>query len=194
MKTDFFIHPTAVVDEKVTIGAGTKIWHFSHVQSGAVIGENCTLGQNVNVGNNVRIGNGVKIQNNVSVYEGVELEDYVFCGPSVVFTNIRIPRSEFPQKGSQYYLKTVIKKSASLGANATILCGITVGAYALIGAGAVVTKDVPAQALVLGNPGRIAGWVDRKGHKLQFDLEGVSTCGRYRLDKGILIRTANSEQ
>lgn len=194
MKPDYFIHSTALVDDQVTIGSGTKIWHFSHIQSGTEIGENCTFGQNVNVGNNVRIGNSVKIQNNVSVYEGVELEDYVFCGPSVVFTNIRLPRSEFPQKGSRYYLKTLVKKSASLGANSTILCGITVGAYAMIGAGAVVTRDVPDQALILGNPGRIAGWVDRPGHRLVFNQDGVSTCGRYRLEQGTLIRIADTEK
>ena len=141
-----------------------KIWHFSHIQSGSQIGENCSIGQNVNIGNNVRIGNGVKIQNNVSVYEGVELEDYVFCGPSMVFTNVKLPRSEFPQRGSEFYSKTIVKKSASIGANATIVCGVTIGEYALIGSGAVVTKDVPAFALVVGNPGRVVGEVDKRGN------------------------------
>ena len=158
----YFIHESSYVDDSVEIGNGTKIWHFSHVQSGAEIGEGCSIGQNVNIGNNVKIGNHVKIQNNVSVYEGVELEDYVFCGPSMVFTNIKVPRSEFPQRGSEYYQKTLVKKSASIGANATIVCGVTIGEYALIGSGAVVTKDVPDYALVIGNPGRVVGIVDKK--------------------------------
>ena len=162
-KNKFFIHESSYVDESVLIGEGTKIWHFSHVQSGAIIGKNCSIGQNVNVGNNVKIGNHVKIQNNVSVYEGVELEDYVFCGPSMVFTNIKVPRSEFPQRGSKFYSKTLVKKSASIGANATIVCGVTIGEYAMVGSGTVVTKDVPAYALVVGNPGRIVGKVDQKG-------------------------------
>ena len=149
------------------IGEGTKIWHFSHIQSGAIIGNECILGQNVNVANHVRIGNYCKIQNNVSIYEGVELEDYVFCGPSMVFTNIKVPRSEFPQKGSDYYEKTLVKKSATIGANATILCGLTIGEYALIGSGAVVTKDVPAYALVVGNPGKVIGKVDKKGNRIK---------------------------
>ena len=161
----FFVHESSYVDDNVSIGEGTKIWHFSHIQSGAKIGENCSIGQNVNVGNNVKIGNGCKIQNNVSIYEGVELEDYVFCGPSMVFTNIKLPRSEFPQRGSEFYLKTLVKKSASIGANATIVCGVTIGEYALIGSGAVVTKNVPAYTLVVGNPGRIIGKVDKRGHR-----------------------------
>jgi len=163
-KEDYFVHESSYIDENVLIGEGTKIWHFSHVQTGAVLGENCSIGQNVNIGNNVKIGNHVKIQNNVSVYEGVELEDYVFCGPSMVFTNIKVPRSEFPQRGSEYYQKTLVKKSASIGANATIVCGVTIGEYALIGSGAVVTKDVPDYALVIGNPGRVVGIVDKKGY------------------------------
>ena len=160
----YFAHESSYVDNNVEIGKGTKIWHFYHVQTGAVLGENCSIGQNVNIGNNVKIGNHVKIQNNVSVYEGVELEDYVFCGPSMVFTNIKVPRSEFPQRGSEYYQKTLVKKSASIGANATIVCGVTIGEYALIGSGAVVTKDVPDYALVIGNPGRVVGIVDKKGY------------------------------
>ena len=162
---DYFCHKSSFIDENVIIGKGTKIWHFSHIQSGAVIGEECSLGQNVNIGNNVHIGNNVKIQNNVSVYEGVELEDYVFCGPSVVFTNIKIPRSEFPQRGTAYYSKTIVKKSTSIGANATIVCGVTIGEYALIGAGAVVTKDIPPFSLVLGNPGKVIGKVDKYGNR-----------------------------
>ena len=167
MNKNFFAHESSYIDKNTEIGKGTNIWHFSHIQSGAIIGTNCSIGQNVNIGNNVKIGHSVKIQNNVSIYEGVELEDYVFCGPSMVFTNIRVPRSEFPQKGSKYYEKTLVKKSASIGANATIICGITIGRYALIGSGAVVTKDVPDYALVIGNPGRIVGKVDKKGNRIQ---------------------------
>ena len=163
----YFVHGSSYLDEKVSIGEGTKIWHFSHIQSGAKIGKKCSIGQNVNVGNNVIIGNNVKIQNNVSIYEGVELEDYVFCGPSMVFTNIKVPRSEFPQKGSEFYSKTLIKKSASIGANATILCGITIGEYALIGSGAVVTKDVPPYSLVVGNPGKVIGEVNKRGERIE---------------------------
>ena len=154
----YFVHESSFIDDKVEIGKGTKIWYFSHIQSGSKIGENCSMGQNVNIGNHV------KIQNNVSIYEGVELEDYVFCGPSMVFTNIKLPRSEFPQRGSKLYLKTLVKKSASIGANATIVCGVTIGEYAMIGSGAVVTKDVPAYSLVVGNPGRVVGKVDKKGN------------------------------
>ena len=182
----YFVHKSSYVDEGCFIGEGTKIWHFSHVQTGAVIGKNCTLGQNVNVGNNVIIGNQVKIQNNVSIYEGVELEDYVFCGPSIVFTNIKVPRSEFPQRGSKYYSKTVVKKSASIGANSTIVCGSIIGEYALIGSGAVVTKDVPPHALIIGNPGKIVGWVNEKGNRLLFNGNGLSDCGKFRLDDEIL--------
>ena len=167
MNKDFFVHESSYIDENVEIGEGTKIWHFSHIQSGAAIGKYCSIGQNVNIGNNVKIGNSVKIQNNVSIYEGVELEDYVFCGPSMVFTNIRVPRSEFPQKGSEYYEKTLVKKSASIGANATIICGVTIGRYALIGSGTVVTKDVPDYALVIGNPGKVIGKVDQRGNRVQ---------------------------
>ena len=164
--TKYFCHASSFIDDETSIGEGTKIWHFSHIQSGAKIGRNCSLGQNVNIGNNVIIGNNVKIQNNVSVFEGVELDDYVFCGPSSVFTNIKTPRSEFPQKGSRYYLKTKVKRSASIGANATIICGVTIGAYSMIGSGAVVTKNVPDYALVLGNPAKVVGFVDKKGNKI----------------------------
>lgn len=165
MKENFFVHKTSIVDEPINIGNNTKIWHFSHVQSGAEIGEGCSLGQNVNIGNNVKIGSYVKIQNNVSVYEGVELEDYVFCGPSMVFTNVKLPRSEFPQRGSSHYLKTLVKKSASIGANATIVCGVTIGEYAMVGSGSVVTKDVPAYHLVVGNPAKIVCKIDKYGKK-----------------------------
>lgn len=162
----FYIHESSYIDEGVSVGSGSKIWHFSHIQSNVTIGENCILGQNVNIANNVRIGNNVKIQNNVSVYEGVELEDYVFCGPSMVFTNVKLPRSEFPQNQSKDYLRTHVKKSASIGANATIVCGVTIGEYALIGSGAVVTKDVPPFTLVVGNPAKIICKVDKYGNKL----------------------------
>jgi len=163
----YFVHESSYVDDNVVIGENTKVWHFSHIQTGAQVGDSCSIGQNVNIGNNVRIGNNVKIQNNVSIYEGVELEDYVFCGPSMVFTNIKTPRSKFPQRGSVHYLKTLVKKSASIGANATIVCGVTIGEYALIGSGAVVTKDVPPYSLVVGNPGRVVGKVDKKGNKIE---------------------------
>jgi UDP-2-acetamido-3-amino-2,3-dideoxy-glucuronate N-acetyltransferase len=178
VKKDYFVHPTAVADDDVELGAGTKVWHFSHIQGGSRIGKNVSIGQNVNVGNHVRIGNGVKIQNNVSVYEGVELEDFVFCGPSMVFTNIKQPRSEFPQRGTQFYFKTLVKKSASLGANSTIVCGSTVGQYAFVGAGAVVTKDVPDFALVVGNPARFLSWVCKCGHKIEFDKQKKAVCGK----------------
>jgi len=164
---DYFSHESSYLDDDVSIGEGTKIWHYSHIQSGAVIGKQCSLGQNVNIGNNVKIGNYVKIQNNVSVYEGVELEDFVFCGPSMVFTNIKVPRSEFPQRGTKHYSKTIVKKSASIGANATIVCGVTIGEYAMIGSGAVITKDVPPFALVVGNPGKVIGKIDKKGNRIK---------------------------
>ena len=182
----YFVHESSYIDENVSIGIGTKIWHFSHVQSGARIGAKTTIGQNVNISNNVRIGNNVKIQNNVSIYEGVEIEDYVFCGPSMVFTNIIKPRSEFPQKGSKFYEKTIIKKSASIGANVTLICGNTIGRYSLIGAGSVVTKNVPDFALVVGNPGKIVGWVNRRGKKLVFEKDGKSLCRKYFFEKNIV--------
>ena len=178
MNKDYFVHESSFVDKGVQIGKGTRIWHFSHIQSGARIGAECILGQNVNVGNNVKVGNYCKIQNNVSIYEGVELQDYVFCGPSMIFTNIRLPRSEFPQQGNKYYEKTLVKKSASIGANATIICGITIGEYALIGSGSVVTKDVPAFALVIGNPGKITGWVSKIGERLVFNDRDIAICNK----------------
>ncbi len=184
----YFVHDTARVDNNVEIGEGTKIWHFSHVQSGSKIGRKCVLGQNVNVGNNVTIGHFCKIQNNVSIYEGVTLEDYVFCGPSMVFTNIKDPRCNYPQVGSEFYIKTLVKEGASLGANSTIVCGHTVGRFAFVGAGAVVTKDVPDFALVVGNPARIVGWVSEGGKKLVFDKNGIAHCEKsgknYRLENG----------
>jgi UDP-2-acetamido-3-amino-2,3-dideoxy-glucuronate N-acetyltransferase len=168
---NYFAHSSSFIDEECEIGSKTKIWHFCHVQRGARIGESCVLGQNVNIASQVKIGNFVKIQNNVSVYEGVELEDFVFCGPSAVFTNVVNPRSEFPQKGRVHYHRTLVRRGATIGANATVVCGITIGEYAFIGAGAVVTKDVPDYALVLGNPARIKGWVCRCGHKLFFNAD-----------------------
>lgn len=182
-----FVHESTYVDENVEIGLNTKIWHFCHLQSGSKIGHDCILGQNVNIGNNVKIGNHVKIQNNVSVYEGVELEDYVFCGPSMVFTNIDRPRSEFPQRGSKFYVKTLVKKSASIGANATIKCGIIIGKYALIGAGSVITKDVPDYAVVVGNAGKIIGWAGKDGSRLEFDKNGVSICGNFKYSNSRLL-------
>ena len=187
----FYINEHAVVDENVEIGEGTKIWHFAHVQSGAKIGKKTILGQNVNVGNNVTIGNFVKIQNNVSVYEGVTLEDYVFCGPSMVFTNILNPRSKYPQVGAEFYIKTLVKEGASMGANCTIVCGHTIGRFAFVGAGSVVTKDVPDFALVVGNPARIIGWYSEAGQKLIFDDNGFAECERsnkkYKLENNIVI-------
>ncbi len=177
MNTNYFVHESSYVDDNVQIGEGTKIWHFSHIQSGAVIGKGCVFGQNVNVGNNVKIGNYCKIQNNVSIYEGVELEDYVFCGPSMVFTNINNPRSEFPQRGSEFYLKTVVGYGASIGANATIVCGHDIGRFAFIAAGAVVTKHVPDYALMAGVPAKRIGWMSRHGARLTNpDADGVMVC------------------
>jgi len=173
---EYFVHESAIVDQPADIGAGTKIWHFSHIQSGVKIGKNCVFGQNVNVGNNVNIGNNCKIQNNVSVYEGVTLEDYVFCGPSMVFTNILDPRCKYPQVGSKFYIKTLVREGASLGANCTVVCGITIGRNALIGAGAVVTKDIPDFALAVGAPAKIIGWVSEAGKRLNFDKKGFAFC------------------
>tara|TARA_B100001094_G_C18005047_1_gene707200 strand:+ start:11 stop:583 length:573 start_codon:yes stop_codon:yes gene_type:complete len=187
-RKNIFIHESSYVDGNVKIGSHSKIWHFSHIQSGSSIGKHTTIGQNVNISNNVKLGNYVKIQNNVSVYEGVELEDYVFCGPSMVFTNILTPRCEFPQRGSKFYLKTIVKKSASIGANATIICGNNIGKYSLIGSGAVITKDVPDYALVVGNPGKIIGWVNRRGKRIKFQKNGKSKCGKFFLEKNLVFK------
>jgi UDP-2-acetamido-3-amino-2,3-dideoxy-glucuronate N-acetyltransferase len=172
----FFVHESAIVDAGARIGAGTKIWHFCHISSGAEIGQNCSLGQNVFVADRVTVGDGVKIQNNVSLYAGVILEDYVFCGPSMVFTNVKTPRSAFPRDPKTGFLTTRVGRGASIGANATIVCGVRVGAWALIGAGAVVTRDVPPHALMLGVPARQAGWVCQCGEGLAFD-SGSAHCG-----------------
>ena len=183
--SDYYLHESSYVDDGAVIGAGTKIWHFCHVQSGAVIGCNCSLGQNVNIGPGVKVGNGVRIQNNVSVYEGVELEDNVFCGPSCVFTNVNTPRAHFPAHGE--YSRTLVKEGASIGANATVVCGHTIGRSALIAAGAVVTSDVADYALMAGVPARRIGWVCECGCKLDASL--VCTCGRhYRMDGDKLIK------
>ena len=166
---DFFVHKTSYIDDNVEIGNGTKIWHFCHIQSGARIGQHCSFGQNVNISCNVKIGNGVKVQNNVSIYEGVELEDFVFCGPSMVFTNDLTPRARYP-KGPQKYKKTLIKHAATLGAYSTIVCGNTIGEYAMIAAGAVVTKDVKPHALMAGVPAKWVGWACECGQVLDKNL------------------------
>jgi len=178
--SDYFVHESAYVDNGARIGNGTKIWHFSHVMGTAEIGENCSLGQNVFVADRVKIGNHVKIQNNVSVYEGVVLEDYVFCGPSMVFTNVRTPRSAFPRNRPEDYIVTVVKHGASIGANATIVCWVTIGEWAFIAAGAVVTKDVPAYALMAGVPARQIGWACRCGVRIEFTGPRAvcKACGR----------------
>ena len=184
------IHPSAVIDEGARVGAGTRIWHFTHVMPKAVIGDNCIIGQNVFIDNNTLIGNGVKIQNNVSVYNGLILEEGVFVGPSVVFTNVINPRSFIERKAE--FRSTVVKRGATIGANATIICGHTIGEYALVGAGAVVTSDVPAYALVLGNPSRQKGWVSQQGYKLQFDAGGRAICpgdgANYRLLEDVVTK------
>ena len=171
---DFFAHETAVIDEGSEIGSGTRIWHFSHIMPDCKIGENCNIGQNVVVSPNVVLGNNVKVQNNVSIYTGVFCDDDVFLGPSMVFTNVINPRSAINRRGE--YVETKVKKGASIGANATIVCGTTLGKYCFIGAGAVVTRDVPSYALVVGNPAKQTGWMSEYGHKLEFDKESKATC------------------
>lgn len=186
----YFVHESSYVDDNVTIGEGTKIWHFCHIQSNARIGKNCSFGQNVNVAENVKIGDGVKIQNNVSIYEGVELEDYVFCGPSMVFTNDLTPRAKYP-KGKTGYKGTLVRAGASIGANATIVCGHTIGKCAMVAAGAVVTTDVPDYALFAGVPARQIGWVCECGRRLN-DTFKCSNCHQeYRLIDAEMIPARN---
>jgi UDP-2-acetamido-3-amino-2,3-dideoxy-glucuronate N-acetyltransferase len=177
---DYYVHESAYVDKGAQIGKGTKVWHFSHVMPGATIGENCSLGQNVMVATNVEIGNNCKIQNNVSVYEGVTLEDNAFCGPSMVFTNVKTPRSAYPRNSSEDYVITRVGYGASIGANATIVCGVSIGKWAFIAAGAVVTKDVPPYALVAGVPARVIGWVCECGVPIRFEGDHAvcAECGR----------------
>ena len=192
-KGKFFAHSSACIDEGVSIGEGTKIWHFSHIMTGAVIGEKCNIGQNVVISPEVVLGNNVKVQNNVSVYTGVICHDDVFLGPSCVFTNVINPRSAVNRRDQ--YLKTVVGKGATIGANATIVCGHDIGEYAFIGAGAVVTKDVPPYALLVGNPAVQTGWMSEYGHKLEFDAEGFAKCPEsgqcYCLEEGKVKRVNN---
>ena len=189
----YFAHETAVIDKGCSIGEGTKIWHFSHVMADCEIGERCNIGQNVVVSPGVRLGVNVKVQNNVSIYTGVECEDDVFLGPSMVFTNVTNPRSAVNRRGE--YAKTLVGKGASIGANATIVCGHDIGEYAFVGAGAVVTKTVPAYALVVGNPARQMGWMSRYGHRLEFEANGVAICPesgeRYKLENKQVIKLDN---
>lgn len=187
MSRNFFCHETALIDDGVEIGDGTKIWHFAHILGGTRIGQRCVISQNVMIGPNAIIGNGCKIQNNVSVYEGVTLEDDVFCGPSMVFTNVLLPRA-FVSRRSEF-LPTLLKRGASIGANATIVCGNTIGAYAMVGAGAVVTRDVEDYALVVGSPAVRIGWVSRTGDRLGADLVCPRTGERYREESGKLLLT-----
>ena len=190
VQSNFFVHPSSYVDEGCTIGAGTKIWHFSHIMAGCVIGEDCNIGQNVVISPDVVLGRNCKIQNNVSVYTGVRCEEDVFLGPSMVFTNVINPRAAVSRKAE--YKPTLLRQGCSVGANATIVCGHTLGAYCLIGAGSVVTKDVPDYALMVGNPARRIGWVSRHGEKLQFNEQGHATCPatgeRYLLHDGVVTR------
>ena len=187
---NYFKHESAYIDEGCVIGAGTKIWHFSHIMSNCIIGENCNIGQNVVVSPEVRLGRNVKIQNNVSVYTGVICEDDVFLGPSMVFTNVINPRSAVARKNE--YKQTILRRGASVGANATIVCGNEIGEYALIGAGSVITKPVPPYALVVGNPARQIGWVSEYGHRLNFDENGFATCPetgqKYKLNDNKVIK------
>jgi UDP-2-acetamido-3-amino-2,3-dideoxy-glucuronate N-acetyltransferase len=191
---EYFAHETAVIDKGCRIGKGTRIWHFCHVMPGAVIGENCNLGQNVLVSTDVVLGNNVKVQNNVSIYTGVKCEDDVFLGPSMVFTNIVNPRSAVVRKDQ--YVETLVGKGATIGANATIICGNQLGAFCFIGAGAVITRDVPPYALFIGNPGRQAGWMSEYGHRLEFDQHGRAACPesgeKYELSGDVLRKLNES--
>jgi UDP-2-acetamido-3-amino-2,3-dideoxy-glucuronate N-acetyltransferase len=173
---DYYAHPTAILDEGCQVGRGSRVWHFAHISAGADIGEDCNLGQNVFVADGVTLGRNVKVQNNVSLYGGVVCEDDVFLGPSVVFTNVKNPRSAVPRKGAGHYQTTYLERGVSIGANATIVCGIRLGRYAFVGAGSVITKNVPAFALVYGNPARQHGWISAFGHRLAFDENGRAAC------------------
>lgn len=188
--SEFFIHESSYVGDNVSIGKGTKVWHFSHIMNGTVIGENCSFGQNCVVGPAVIVGNGVKVQNNISIYKGVTIEDDVFLGPSMVFTNVINPRSFIVRKDE--FKSTLLKKGCSIGANATIVCGNTIGKYAFVGAGAVVIKDVPDYALIVGNPSRQIGWVSKAGHRLDFDKRGIAQCTlskeKYQLKKNMVVK------
>jgi len=190
MEREYFAHETAVIDNGTKIGKGTKIWHFSHVMTGSEIGENCNLGQNVVISPGVKLGNNVKVQNNVSIYTGVICDDDVFLGPSMVFTNVINPRSAIIRRDQ--YIETIVERGASIGANATIICGSIIGRYAFVGAGAVVTKDVKPFALVVGNPARQTGWMSEYGHKLIFDNNGIAFCPesneRYQLENGVVSK------
>jgi UDP-2-acetamido-3-amino-2,3-dideoxy-glucuronate N-acetyltransferase len=190
----YFAHETAVIDEGCTIGEGTKIWHFSHIMPGAMLGERCNIGQNVVISPEVVLGNNVKVQNNVSIYTGVTCEDDVFLGPSCVFTNVTNPRSAVNRRDE--YARTTVKRGASIGANATIVCGHDIGEFAFIGAGAVVTKNVPPYALLVGNPARQLGWMSEFGHRLEFDSNGLAVCPeskeKYRLENGKVHKLASS--
>lgn len=192
MNTEYYAHETAVIDDGCTIGQGTKIWHFSHIMKGCVIGQNCNIGQNVVVSPDVVLGNNVKVQNNVSIYTGVICEDDVFLGPSMVFTNVINPRSAVNRRGQ--YDRTIVRRGASIGANATIVCGHDIGEFAFIGAGAVVTKAVPAYALVVGNPARQTGWMSEYGHRLKFDEGGLAICPesgeKYKLENNLVTKIA----
>lgn len=187
----YFAHETAVIDQPCQIGEGVRIWHFSHIMRDCTIGDGCNLGQNVVVSPQVVLGKNVKVQNNVSIYTGVICEDDVFLGPSMVFTNVINPRSAINRKNE--YQPTLVKKGATIGANATVVCGIVIGEFAFIGAGAVVTKDVKSYALIVGNPGRQTGWMSECGHKLVFDADGIAECPesriQYRLEKGAVLKT-----
>jgi UDP-2-acetamido-3-amino-2,3-dideoxy-glucuronate N-acetyltransferase len=190
LKNTYDSHPSAIIDEGCQIGEGTKIWHFSHIMSPCIIGKGCNIGQNVVVSSEVILGDNVKVQNNVSIYTGVTCEDDVFLGPSCVFTNVVNPRSAVNRRGQ--YAKTIVKKGATIGANATIICGHDIGAYAFIGAGAVVTKNVPAYALIVGNPAKQIGWMSEYGHRLHFDAEGIAKCPesgeKYQYTQGKVLK------
>lgn len=190
MKNTYYAHPTAIIDEGCQIGEETKVWHFAHIMPNCIIGKGCNIGQNVVVAAQVVLGNNVKVQNNVSIYTGVTCEDDVFLGPSCVFTNVSNPRSAVNRRGQ--YAKTIVKKGATIGANATIICGHDIGEYAFVGAGAVVTKNIPAYALIVGNPAKQIGWMSEYGHRLHFDAEGIAKCPesgeKYQYTQGKVLK------